>query len=62
MKVGDLIDLDAGMYNEEGDHLAMAKGPAVVLEVGSYYLEVLYNGIRGFIIPEGAKRIISETR
>ena len=60
MKVGDLIDCDAGMYDEDGDHITLVKGPAIVLEIGDYYIGILYNGIQGFIIPEGAKEIISE--
>ena len=66
MKAGDLIECDAGLYDEWGEYLGNALGPAVIIDTHAgrsapaQYIEVLYDGVRAFIIQEGVVRILNE--
>ena len=66
MKAGDLVELDAGLYGESGEYLGAALGPAIVIDThtgisgAAQYIEVLYDGMRAFIIHEGVVRVLNE--
>ena len=68
MKAGDLIECDAGLYGESGDYLGTALGPAIVIDThtgisgAAQYIEVLYDGMRAFIIHEGVVRILNKNK
>jgi len=67
VKIGDLIELDAGLYGWEGEYLGAARGPAIVIDThtgisgAAQYIEILYSGVRAFIIHEGVVRILNES-
>jgi len=66
MKAGDLVELDAGLYGESGEYLGAALGPAMVIDthagrtVVSQYIEVIYDGVRAFIVQQGVVRVLNE--
>ena len=66
MKAGDLVELDAGLYGESGEYLGAALGPAIVIDTHagrtglSQYIEVIYDGVRAFIVQQGVVRVLNE--
>jgi hypothetical protein len=66
MKAGDLVELDAGLYGESGEYLGAALGPAIVIDIHagrtglSQYIEVIYDGVRAFIVQQGVVRVLNE--
>jgi hypothetical protein len=66
MKAGDLIECDAGLYDESGDYLGAALGTAIIIDTHAgrsgqaQYIEVLYNGMQAFIIQEGVVKVLNE--
>ena len=69
MKAGDLVELDAGLYGESGEYLGAALGPAIVIDIHagrtglsqlSQYIEVIYDGVRAFIVHQGVVRVLNE--
>ena len=66
MKAGDLIECDAGLYDEGGDYLGAALGAAIIIDThaslcgSDQYIEVLYDGMQAFIVQEGVVRILNE--
>ena len=66
MKAGDLVELDAGLYGESGEYLGTALGPAIIIDTHTgrtgpaQYVEVLYDGVRAFIVQQGVVRVLNE--
>jgi predicted deacylase len=66
MKAGDLIECDAGLYGDSGEYLGIALGPAIVIDTHAgriaeaQYVEILYGGMRAFIVHQGVVRILNE--